>query len=100
MKADYSPEELASAHVRYRTLCEAVASCPLQSVRDLWESAVINGLDTCDDLSKLRKEWNMPNLTGMDVEAIISMSSICGLVTERFVCTRVHTWFRNHGFDG
>lgn len=100
MKPDYSIAELAAAHARYKALCEDVAHCPLEGVRKLWESAVINGIDTCDDLRNLRREWNMPALSGMDVEAIISMSSACGLVPERFVEPRVRTWFANHGIDG
>lgn len=99
-KPDYTPAELVRAHERYNTLCAAVAMCPLLEVRELWESAVTNGIDTCDDIASLRKDWNMPELTTADVEAIISISSACGLVPERMYSQRVRTWFYNRGVEG
>lgn len=99
-RPDYTPAELAARHKQYANICVAVSMCQLPEVRQLWESAVINGLDTCDDLLQLRREWNMPELTGLDVEAIISITSACGLTPERSYSARTRTWFRNRGIIG
>lgn len=101
-KPNYTPAELARAHERYFALCNAVGTCQLQSVRDLWASACENGVDSTDDtnVAEMRRYMNMPDLTAMDVEIIITLSSACGLTTERTAGYRARQWFRNRGIVG
>lgn len=101
LRPQYDAERLAKLNAKYAHVANEVQACKLDGVRDLWESARINGTDTAlDNHKQLVNEWEMPDLMPADVEAIITLASAEGLLTDRHVSDRTRRWFRNRNIIG
>jgi hypothetical protein len=100
MNAQYTAEDLKRFHEKFHRVSTQVQECKLPQVRDVWESGMVNGRDTVDDLNQLRREWQMPELSAEDVERVIGLASVASLTTEREYTNRTRTWFARRGIRG